>query len=374
MSLYIHIPFCRSKCAYCDFYSGLKPLLSSNYVDLLLAEAQLRYDEFTEPCRTIYIGGGTPSALSYSDIGRLLAGLRNLFPLNDVEEVTIEVNPDDLTPDLIKAYVNMGINRISMGAQTFDDSMLKAIGRRHSASTALKAIDLLASSGINYSVDLIYGLPGQSVEDWSNSLLRLLQFCPPHFSAYLLSYEPGTLLYQRLMKGTVEEADEDTAIAMYNVLIRKAAENGYEHYEVSNFALPGYRSRHNSSYWDMTPYLGLGASAHSFNGHNRSANPADLRRYITLIESGQIAAEIDEETELDRLNDLIITSLRTLHGIRLDDVESIYGKQRCTALINAAQSLIASQLIINDTTHHTLYIPEEHWLRSDAIMRQLLAD
>lgn len=237
-TLYIHIPFCRSKCAYCDFYSmaGRQPEYEE-YVEAVLAEWRLRRGELPCAPQTLYLGGGTPSLLPLGNLEKLLAGLQ-LRPARMLE-VTIEANPEDVTPRWIQVVSSMGISRISIGVQSFSSTELRAIGRRHSPDEALRALDALSASGINYSADLIYGLPAQSLPDWEENLRRLLAYRPPHFSAYFLSYEPGTPLYARLQQHLLEQATDETALAMYTRLCLCAAQAGYHHYEISNFSLPG---------------------------------------------------------------------------------------------------------------------------------------
>lgn len=360
--LYIHIPFCHSKCYYCDFYSTPNRETVEQVVDTIIAEAAARKDEISEPFKTVYIGGGTPSILSVSDLRRLFS---LPLDLSQVTEKTIEVNPEDVTADKARQWLDIGVNRISMGIQSFDDEQLKAIGRRHSAADALSAVESLRSAGIsNISCDLIYGLPGQSVESWRQSLTRLLELDLPHFSAYCLSYEPGTRLYASRQAGKITEADENTISKMYEILIANAHHYGYQHYEISNFCKPGCYSRHNSSYWDDTPYLGLGASAHSFDGKNRRFNPSNIRKYLAAVPS----YEIEEESDIDSANDLIITGLRTSVGLDVNRLSPTYRRE---VLAAAKPYLAVGQLVIDSDR---LIIPESSWLIADAIMRDLIID
>ena len=247
--LYIHIPVCHSKCSYCDFYSGLRPAASAGYIDALIAELSLRRSEISEPVTTVYFGGGTPSVLPVAELQRLAGAIAGNVDISRVEEFTIEMNPEDVTADLLSACRDMGINRISMGVQSFDDNMLRAINRRHDARRALAAIELLGNQDWNYSTDLMFGLPGQTLHDWQRDVDRLMDIKPPHMSAYLLSYEPGTRLYAMLQAGKVSEASEQLASDMQRYVTECARANGYLHYEISNYAQPGHQSRHNSSYW-----------------------------------------------------------------------------------------------------------------------------
>lgn len=377
--VYVHIPFCHSKCAYCDFYSTPSQQHMKQYVDAVIKEAGMRMSELMSEMRegnsieTIYFGGGTPSMLPQETVKRLVKGLlKTLQPQlsNRIKEFTIEVNPEDLSDSLINHYKLLGINRISMGVQTFDDAMLSSLGRRHDGNCARRAMQLLSDSGLNYSADLIFGLPGQTLSDWNRQLDELLSFRPPHFSAYLLSYEPGTRLYARLLAGKMEEASEELVKSMYDSLINKARAYGYEHYEISNYSLPGYHARHNSSYWDGTPYIGLGVSAHSFDGLNRRFNPNSIKDYISSIEDGVEYCVIEEENEANRFNDTLITALRTSAGLDLEKV-SVSFSPDIVKSFNANRALYGSDLVLDNGR---LRIPEEKWLASDAILRNLIVD
>ncbi len=377
--VYIHIPLCHSKCAYCDFYSRPGDQRADEICRGLAREFVLRRSELTaDPrIRTIYLGGGTPSILSPEQLAVALAPI----PRNEVEEFTIEVNPEDVTEEKTSAWRHLGINRVSMGIQSFVDSELREVGRRHSASQATEAVDTLRRGGFdNISLDLIYGLPGQTLETWRYSVGKLLELHPEHFSAYALSYEEGTRLAARVAAGRLTPTDDDTIADMYELLTKAAAESAYKHYEISNYALEGRHSRHNSSYWDSTPYLGLGPGAHSFDGTIRRYNPSDTTAYLAAMahpeqelnssidrdNRAQLAfALIDDEDDRDRLADVIFTRLRTAAGLPLELLDA----EQVAKLLNAAKTL-PPQHLINTGTH--LRIPEHHWLISDAIIRHLL--
>lgn len=377
--LYIHIPFCRSKCFYCDFFSRPQHDEADAYVDALLTEWQLRHEEPGERIETIYIGGGTPSLLSDKQLQKLIAGIGKGIDIRSLKEFTVEANPEDICKERIDTWTAMGINRISIGIQSFNSNELTAIGRRHSAESSVKALECLQKSGINYSADLIYGLPEQSTEEWMANLRTLLQFNPPHFSAYLLSYEPGTRLYAMRENGKVAETDETTACDMYEMLCQTAADNGYRHYEISNFALAGMEAKHNSAYWNLTPYLGLGTSAHSFDGNLRRYNPWDIRRYITsLTERRQTIFETEEESDSNRFNDYVITALRTLNGFSEAFAANKFGN-RLTARFTDNVKKLSERTLDNGCNLHllrnadgNLVIPERLWLRSDAILREII--
>lgn len=363
--LYVHIPFCHSKCAYCDFYSTPKTGKVDEVIDALIREWELRKDELTGLPDTLYIGGGTPSFLSEDQFTRLVRGL----PFTPATvEFTIEVNPEDVTADKVRLWKDNGVNRVSMGVQSFINSELRNVGRRHDSATALRAYGMLRDNGIeNISLDLIYGLPGQTLQTWKKSLDTLLDLHPEHFSAYLLSYEKGTLLNARLISGKLTETDEDTIDSMYGYLCRSALKAGYEHYEISNFAVDKRRSVHNSNYWNFSPYLGLGPSAHSYTKGIRRINPADISGYCSKIRDGEVACEVEEETELDLLNDRIMVALRTSDGIELSQLEEHQRKD----LLERTKTLPPGHVIVNE---ERIFIPESKFLVSDAIIRALMAE
>lgn len=364
--IYVHVPFCSSKCAYCDFYSGPFPAaLQTKYVESVIAEYRSRRKEINGQVNTIYFGGGTPSALSQQALDRLF----NALPTQNIQEYTIEVNPEDVTPTFVNWLISSTpVNRVSMGVQTLNDRLLQFLHRRHNAAQAINAAELIASAGLNLSLDLIYGLPGQTVYDWQNSLNSILHLHPHHLSCYLLSYEPGTLLSAMKTNGKVTEADEDTVIDMYTILCESAAAQGYNHYEISNFALPGHRAIHNSGYWNFTPYLGLGPGAHSFDGSTRSYNPTSLKQYLNCSGVGFTITE--PESPQEKLNDYILTALRTCDGIRLDFAETHFGAQTARRILSIAQSLHRSGLVNIDLQR--IYIPEERLLLSDSIILRFI--
>ena len=362
--IYVHIPFCRSKCAYCDFYSApAADRYASRLVAAIGREWELRRYEVAEPLATLYIGGGTPSSLTDEQLSAIVQALP--APSG---EFTLEANPEDVTAERARAWRAMGVNRVSMGAQSFIDSELRAVGRRHTAAQTLQAVGVLREAGIaNLSLDLIYGLPGQTLASWRRSLAAILAIRPAHISAYSLTFEPGTRLTAMLHAGKVTQAPEGLVEDMYAALCYELCRGaGYAHYEISNFALPGCEARHNSAYWDGTPYIGLGPSAHSFDGTTRRINPASTPLYLQAIESGRPAFEIDDEDDDNRFNDTLITALRTARGLNLAAVPD----SRLDALMrDASPFLRGGQLIIRDSR---LIVPEAHWLITDTILRALV--
>ncbi|MDE6269201.1 MAG: radical SAM family heme chaperone HemW [Muribaculaceae bacterium] len=373
--LYIHVPFCAAKCAYCDFYSLRRPADMERWTEAVITEYALRAPHYLpDPSvgwNTLYIGGGTPSSLPLPLLSRLMASLSGIHRL---EEATIEANPEDVTPRWLEAVAGLGFNRVSMGIQSFDDAQLSDVGRRHDSATARRALTYLAGSGLDFSADLIYGLPGQSLESWQHSLRALLDFSPSHFSAYHLSYEPGTRLYARLQAGKVTEASDSLVADMYALLTDEASRRGYLHYEISNFALPGHEAIHNSSYWDYRPYLGLGPGAHSFSGTARASNPPHLSRYLSalLASDPALPLEVEEESAAELVNDLIITALRTSRGLSLTRLSAVATPAQFDVILSEARKLAASGLLL--LTDTSIVIPERNFLLSDHILRSLILE
>ena len=336
--LYIHIPFCASRCIYCGFYSTTAVASQDRYTDALCREMQMQKDYLLKALdatphmelSTVYLGGGTPSQLSGENLEKLFDTIYNKvyqdqLPVSATAEVTIECNPDDITPQFASILSSLPVNRVSMGVQTFSDERLKFLRRRHSAREVDQAIDRLRQAGIgNISIDLMFGFPQETMADWRIDLQQALALEVEHISAYSLMYEEGTVLYRLQQEKRVRETDEETSLAMYNLLIDELTAHGFEYYEISNFARPGFRSRHNSSYWQAVSYLGLGASAHSYNGYSRQWNVADIRQYIEAIERGVLPADIETLDADTRYNDRIATALRTREGIDLSVLEKPY--------------------------------------------------
>jgi len=330
--IYIHIPFCRSRCIYCGFYSTTSLELRQRYVDALCREMEIRSQRSEvrgENIETIYLGGGTPSQLTFDQLRQLFIYINKVYPLpskpgeaEDRPEITIEVNPDDVTVEFAAVLQQLPVNRVSMGIQTFDDQRLRFLRRRHTARQAIEAVSILRAAGIrNISIDLMYGFPGESLADWEADIDTALALNVEHLSAYCLMIEEGTPLHRMLKQHT---GDEETERQMYEVLIDRLTTADYEHYEISNFARPGFRSRHNSSYWNGTPYIGLGAAAHSYDIRSRSWNVADIRQYIEGMERCE---RIFEEELLDddtRYNDIVTVALRTREGINLNALSEKY--------------------------------------------------
>ncbi|MDE6587825.1 MAG: radical SAM family heme chaperone HemW [Paramuribaculum sp.] len=368
--LYVHIPFCRSKCAYCDFYSlAARSLDATAYVDAVLTELAARRDAYSGRFATVYVGGGTPSVLPPGELGRLVSALAS--EARSDAEITVEVNPDDITPGVAATLRASGVNRVSMGVQSLVDAELTAISRRHDAMGAIAAIAMLREAGINnISCDLMYGLPGQSPESFALSIERLLHEAPDHISAYLLSYEPGTRLTRDLEAGRISQATDDEAENYYDMLCGTLREAGYEHYEISNFARPGRRSRHNSSYWNpAVAYLGLGPSAHSYDGRNRRrANVASVRRYLAAPAHAS-DPELCETLSPEQLFDeRLMLGLRTADGLDTSTLDPRFAEP----MMRRAKPWISSGALVLDGGVMT--VSERSWLIADAILSDLFAD
>jgi oxygen-independent coproporphyrinogen-3 oxidase len=304
---------------YCDFFSTTLLERREAYVATLLKEIEQRKHEANAPICTIYLGGGTPSTLPANDIARILTTIGT----KDAQEITMELNPGDATPEYLHAIRAAGINRLSIGIQSFKDNFLSLIGRRHTVNEAIQAVRMAQEAGFdNISIDLIYALPTQTMNDWIEDIETALSLQIQHISSYGLMYEEGTEMTRRLHAGELEAVDEEIENAMYDTLCERLQQAGFVHYEVSNFALPGYEARHNSSYWNHTPYIGVGAGAHSFLPPVRSWNPSDLDTYIRGIEDGTLVRENEWLTDQDLYNERIMLGLRTRQGVAEEAIKS----------------------------------------------------
>ena len=374
--VYVHIPFCASRCSYCDFFSTLEMKgAGAAYVDAVVAEAAMRRSELRgEAVRTLYLGGGTPSQLPLPLLERLVEGLDDALDLSNVEEFTVEANPDDVTPEWCAALRPLGVNRVSMGVQSFQDDVLRAIGRRHTAKQVIQAVENLHDAGIgNISIDLIYGLPGQTLDTWTQTVAKAIALNPQHVSAYWLTYEPGTRLSRQLEQGEVTEVPEEDCVAMYHLLVRRLREAGFEHYEISNFALPGYRSRHNSSYWDGTPYLGLGAAAHSYDGSLRRSNPPDLLSYIDRVSQGELVCDAEEMTLWERYDERVMLTLRTSSGTDVDRLRQEFGNELADHFLVEVQRHVAAGTVRREGASRYV-LTADGILLSDSVMRDVMWD
>lgn len=379
--LYIHIPFCASRCIYCNFYSTTSLQQRQQYVDAVCREMEIRRPIPNPSQRdgridTIYLGGGTPSQLPSDQLRQLFIYINKVYGLQ-AKEVTIEMNPDDVTPEYAAVLRQLPINRVSMGAQTFNDQRLQFLHRRHTACQVQQAVKILRNAGIhNISIDLMYGFPNETLTDWQDDIDAALALNVEHISAYCLSIEEGTplarimetssMIEKNQKKVTMIPCDEELERQMYELLIDKLTAADYEHYEISNFAKPGYRSRHNSSYWQDIPYIGLGAAAHSYDGHRRQWNVADLQTYIDSIEQGIIPCEFEELDDDTHYNDRITTALRTSDGLDLNTL----GERHHRYCVKEAQKFIDDGLLHVVDNH--LALTRKGLFVSDYIMSSLI--
>ena len=381
--LYIHIPFCASRCIYCGFYSTTSLKLRQRYVDAVIKEIEevrRRKKEIEDDSiATIYLGGGTPSQLTIPQLHQIFDAI---YKYNKVEmgaEVTIEMNPDDVTEVFADGLCMLPVNRVSMGAQSFNDERLKWLHRRHTSQQVTEAIERLRDNGIrNISIDLMYGFPGETLDDWRRDIDAVLDLDVEHISAYCLMIEEGTPLAKMIRNGDCPSCEERSGLQgdcplneelerqMYELLIDKLTAAGYEHYEISNFAKPSYRSRHNSSYWNDTPYIGLGAAAHSYDGHCRSWNVADIHQYIEAIERGELPSELEEIDDDTHYNDRITVALRTSDGL---DLTTLSDRHRCYCMKEAQRFLNDGLLKLSD---NRLTLTRKGLFVSDYIMSTLV--
>lgn len=371
-SLYIHIPFCRTRCIYCGFYSTTCDSIQNDYVSALDKEMALRHDYLPSVhINTVYLGGGTPSQLTPENLRRLFSYIYNRYDVADDAEITMECNPDDITPEYAELIGSLPINRVSMGAQTFSDERLRFIRRRHNAAEVRTAVELLRKNGIkNISIDLMFGFPGETADDWHSDITEALKLDVEHISAYSLMFEEGTPLYKMLEEGKVCDTDEELSVRMYDDLITTLTENGYVHYEISNFSRPGMHSRHNSAYWEDIPYIGLGAAAHSYNRKTRQWNVADLKKYISSINSGEVPFESEEIDMFTAYNDAITTMLRMRDGIDLVRFKERFGTELHDYLLRNARNSISAGHLINENNH--LHLTRQGIFISNDVMSDLI--
>ena len=374
--IYVHIPFCRSRCIYCDFYSTIRESEIAGYVTALCREAKERSEELgANTCvDTVYFGGGTPSLLTETQLGCILEYISSVCNVSRQAEVTVEMNPDDVA----RLSLPRGFGRVSLGIQTFDNGLLRILHRRHDAATAIEAVKRLQAAGCrNIGIDLIYGLPGQTMEQWRRDLDTAFALDIQHLSAYALSYEPDTPLHRMLLEGSVAETDEEMSTGMYYMLCERAAREGFEHYEISNFALPGFASRHNSSYWNGTPYLGLGPGAHSYDGQRtRRANIPDLSAYLRFWNGHANDAEGEKLYRKEVLSDselfdeAVMCGLRTAQGIDLGIVAKRFGQRRVDYLMQMARPHLSAKRMA--LTGHCLSLVEEALMVADDVVSDLM--
>lgn len=376
--IYIHFPFCSSRCLYCAFYSTVSAkdsAIQDRYVNALINEMRDRQQEFCHQIKTVYFGGGTPSLCKIESLQKIINALKTDYnSLWSPEEFTMEINPDNVSSEYINSLINLGVTRFSMGIQSFNDNELRRIGRRHSAETAIKACNIILSSGADLSIDLICGLPEQTLVSWDKSISTAIAIKPHHISAYMLELEDGTPLTKLYQAGKLNIPDDDATAEMYSILCNKLAENNYVHYEISNFCLPGHHSRHNSSYWDGTPYIGLGPGACSYDGDKtRRENPPSLNNYLSHFEEiSRITPYFTEEIlDADQLKtEYILTRLRCKKGININEFKNKFGVENFNSFISECQQFLKNEEL--ELHNDILTLSAKGILISDNIMASLI--
>lgn len=369
--IYIHIPFCKTRCTYCDFYTGTNETQMDTFVDALCAEIRIRKEEIPEPVKTIYFGGGTPSRLRQEHFEKIFDALHRHFSIETTAEVTIEANPDDLSGRYVEMLSQLPVNRLSVGIQSFNDEELKFLSRRHTARQAIDTVRRCQQHGFrNISIDLMYGLPQQTTEIWGYNLEQAIALDVPHISSYHLIYEEKTRMYRLLQAGRIKPVGEEVSTDMFAMLIEHLTSQGYIHYEISAFGKEGYFSQHNSSYWKNGKYLGLGPAAHSFDGDNRSFNIPSLIRYIKGVESGILNRETEHLGLSEKYNETVLTGLRTMWGLDLTELANRFGDELYHYCMQNAQKYLDKKLL--KTEGDRLKLTRDGIFISDGIMSDLM--
>jgi oxygen-independent coproporphyrinogen-3 oxidase len=405
--IYIHIPFCKSKCAYCGFYSLPSLKLKDRFLEALKTEIIARKDYLHgETVNTVYFGGGTPSLLTIEEIGELLHLINDTYPIGNEPEITLEANPDSLSLAYLEGLRQLGVNRLSIGIQSFFDNDLKYLSRRHDSLHARQCLDWAKQAGFsNISIDLIYGLPTSDAEQWNRNLDLFFELGLPHLSAYALTLEPNAILTKQIELGKVQAVNEEDALRDYEILCRRAAENGYLHYEISNFCLRGMHSKHNASYWFGTPYAGFGPSAHSYDGNSRQWNVSNMEEYIgALPTAGHVPLSLPDENSTSvrvkgacplvgkapkkivegffsekeyltleqQYDEYVMLRLRTHWGIDLKYMKREMGERFSSYCETHAQPLLAQGRL--SQTREFLYLNDAQMLFADGIAEELFWD
>ena len=349
-AIYFHVPFCKQACYYCNFHFSTSLKHKNPVLDAMLSELKLRKEELveTEKINSIYFGGGTPSLLSSAEVSVLIDEVKRNFNVAVDAEITLEMNPDDDRPDYLEELKIIGVNRLSVGIQSFHEEELKLINRAHNAQEAFDVLNRIQGLYDNFSLDLIFGLPNSTPESWQKNVEYALQFNPTHISSYLLTVEPKTVLNHQIDNKQIEVLGEEDVLTQFNFLVDRLQAKGYDHYELSSFGKPGFRSVNNTAYWSEKPYLGIGPSAHSFNGETRSWNISNNAQYLKGISVGKPMIEREKLSVADRYNEYIMIGLRMQNGISLDYIEKNFGSDYKTLLKKGVQSQIASQVLYWD--------------------------
>lgn len=368
--IYLHIPFCKQACNYCNFHFTTSLRYKKDLVDAIVKEIDLQKNFLKgESIATIYFGGGTPSLLSIQEINSILDKIQATFEVKQDAEITLEANPDDITKSALDLWKGAGINRLSLGIQSFIQEDLRWMNRAHSAALAADSLQLAVKEFENISIDLIYGTPFLSDEQWKKNLDTAIGFGIPHLSCYALTVEEKTPLHKQILLQNTQGIDSDKQARQFILLMNWLGEAAYEHYEVSNFARPGFKSRHNSSYWHGEKYLGLGPSAHSYDGVVRKWNVGNNVRYITAINNGLVEGETEALTETQKLNEYIMISLRTREGMDLQKIKTNWGEEKVWAMENKLSLFKSSNLLVRNNS--IVQLTDEGILRADGIAADL---
>lgn len=372
--IYVHIPFCKQACHYCDFHFSTTTSYQQELVESLTLELQLTKDYLSgEAVSSIYFGGGTPSLVGSKAIESIINKIYNLHAVEPTAEVTLEANPDDLNSEMLGLFKSAGINRLSVGIQSFLDEDLKLLNRAHNSAEASQCIGQIREAGFeNFTCDLIYGLPNQTLDMWSENIDRLLAFKPNHVSFYCLTIEPKTVFDKWTRDGKIAEADEDLQSDMFLLARDRLKAAGYDHYEVSNYALPGFESRHNSSYWKGANYLGIGPSAHSFNGSSRSWNIANNRQYMTAIQEANLPSTVEEIDTNTAYNEYVLTTFRTKWGADSDTILERFGDELHAYFLAKAIKHLAKGVMVQENGNFKL--TSEGLLMADGIASDIFTE
>ncbi|ROI14041.1 radical SAM family heme chaperone HemW [Epilithonimonas hominis] len=370
--IYLHIPFCKQKCSYCNFHFSTSFSLKDEMLSAIKKEIQLRHNELeNKTLKSLYFGGGTPSVLSVDEIKSLIDEIQKYFSFDNNIEITLESNPDDLNKNFLEELSQTEINRLSIGTQSFFDEDLKLMNRAHNASEAESSIKRAQDFGLeNISIDLIYGSPTSNFEIWKDNLSKTIELQVPHVSSYALTVEPKTALEKWIENGKIRSPEETEQNQEFYYMKDFLKDNGFDHYEISNFGKPGFHSKHNSAYWKSEPYLGIGPSAHSYNGHlERSWNIANNPIYIKNLNQNILPIEKEILTEKDRFNEMIMIGLRTIWGVDLNKFNQNFSSEVIDYLNQEIKSKIESGIL--EIENNYLKIPEKHWFLADGIASDL---
>ena len=373
--IYIHIPFCKQACNYCNFHFSTSLQLKDELIAAMIKEIHLvtekaNHSSEKELCETIYFGGGTPSLLSIKELNNILASLFSKFEIAKDAEITLEANPDDITAEKLQLWKKVGINRLSVGVQSFLDQELVWMNRAHSSADSLRCIDEIKNAGFSdYSIDLIYGSPLLNNQDWLNTIDTVINKNIPHISCYALTVEPKTALHKMIAQNKKKSIDAEKQAEQFVLLMNQMEQAGYEHYEISNFSKPGMRSKHNSSYWQGKKYYGFGPAAHSYDGIKRKWNVSNNALYIQSLKKNSIPSEEETLTSTQSINEYIMTSLRTIEGLDLEKINSLFGTNHINQLLNASKKYIQSEKIIQQ--NNRLILTKQGKLFADGIAADL---